>query len=111
MTSALISVGTTLIMVGFVLLAEPTLGTTSEIILKILISFGMIFMATCLFLAQREERNQKIRDQALLINIMAIGVKLGVGLEELMKARHTIDMIDEVNKKTPKPHSNREKGK
>lgn len=66
-------------------------------------------MMVCLFLAQHEERSQRIRDQALLINIMAIGVKLGVGLDELMKARNTLNMIDELSKKSPKPHSNRDK--
>jgi hypothetical protein len=59
-------------------------------------------MPTCLMLIRYEERKEKIREQALLINIMAIGIKLGVKIDELKKAREMLDIIDEARGKRKK---------
>ncbi|MDD5127875.1 MAG: hypothetical protein PHR43_07275 [Dehalococcoidales bacterium] len=97
--AAMISVSSTLIMIGFIFLAQPNLEPMWKIFVMALISLGMLSMLISLSFIQHEERKQRIQDQALLLNLMAIGIKMGVSMNELKQAREMLDMIDKVDKK------------
>jgi len=99
MLPALLSASTTVIMIGFIFIADPTLNSADKMWVKIVVGIMVLAMMACLWLIRIEEREKRTRDQALMIYIMAIGIKLGVNIEELKKARDMLDKIDEIGKK------------
>jgi uncharacterized membrane protein len=101
MPAVMVTVATTFIMVGFIFFADPNYQNfdgLQKFAITALILTGLILSIGMVFIVRYEDRKRSVRDEALLLTLIAIGNKLDVDMEELQKARNLIRKIDKVNK-------------
>jgi hypothetical protein len=96
-----------LVTIGLILLTNSKFASANQPLIYAVIIIGLVLLPACILLIRIEEKRKRIQDQALLIHLMAIASKMGVGLEEFKRSKDLLKLIFEINTGWFKKHGNK----